>query len=947
MSYDPNPKFVEVSVKNKPGGHGSGGLEASVSPATLTFTNTYTPPPSVNAKIKINKEFNGRIPTGDDEFKFQLFKGTKSGNKITYSNQYSDEITIKGDNLTGSFQLNNLEAGTYYYKVVEVKGSIPNVSYDPNPRYVEISVSKGSGQCGGCGELKATVTPDTITFTNTYTPDPAKATIKVQKVLNGREWKDGDAFVFKLSGKIDNELVIDEATVLDRNPVSFKELTFTKAGEYKFFVSEVEGSIPGINYDKSVKEVKVSVTFDNATGKFSTVVSEVGSGGGLTASNLLTFTNTYKPDPVKATIKVQKVLNGRDWKQGDKFTFKLSGRIGKNWVTREISVTDGVAKSFGELTFTKPGEYEFSIREVSGSIPGVHYDRSVKKAKVNVTKDNVTGELKAVVSGGGTAGGNVAILSDLFVFTNNYKAKSTKATIIGTKSLNGRALKKGEFTFKLYRANADGQIEGNAIASTRNEANGIWKFALNYNQGQAGTYYYVVKEVNDGRDYIGYATNEILYKVVVYDNLIGSMKARVFCLSDENFFENTYSAIGSWTPEVTKELTGRALKYQEFTFVLKDSEGVVLQTVQNEEDGSIPFGPINFNETQLGVHAYTISELIPDEADKETGMTYDGKVITFTVTVFDPWGKGKLKVKVGEVEDTVFLNEYEASGSLELEATKELIGRELKEGEFKFLLKDINEDVVGEATNAQDGTIVFDSIPYTEEDIGKTFTYTIEEVAGTETGMDYATNVVTVTVEVSDAGEGDLDLDVIYEDEAVFTNTYKASGSYSLSVKKEMVGRALVEGEFDFELLDADDKQLLTAKNQANGQVVFGLLSFDQDDIGKTYSYKVREIAGQKTDIIYDDTEYSFTLKIEDKGNGVLDVIFESKAGELKFTNTQELVGGDEDTKEKVKGDEDKKTPVTGEKLSVYRYLGFVLLLLAASTVVLVRRNSKKEDAAE
>lgn len=912
------------------------------------FTVTVPKPKSVKATITVKKILSGRDWQSGDSFTFKLFdnndveKGTATA---------TSENTVSFPTLTFT------KTGTYLFTVTESPGDLPGVAYDVAPKTVKITVTKNKNK------LVAKVSPKILEVTNVYTPAPAKATIRVQKLLLGRDWQEGDSFTFKLVGKT-NALVIDQVIVENGNAASFKELTFNEEGKYTFFVSEVAGYLPGVSYDKSIKEVEVNVTYNSTTGKYETVVSEVGAAGGLSASNLLTFTNTYKPDPVKASIKVQKILNGRDWKEGDTFTFKLSGRIGRRWITREVTVMDGQVKAFDELTFAHPGEYEFSISEVKGSLPGVHYDRSVKKAKVSVTKDNATGKLTALVTGGGTAGGNTVTASDLFIFTNKYKAKSTKATIFGSKSLEGRALKKGEFTFKLYRADAEGRIIGNAIASTRNDANGNWKFTLNYRQGQAGRYYYVVKEVDDGKDYIGYATNEILYTVEVSDNLAGAMVADVSVSSGVSTeFINTYLASGSWTPEVTKELTGRALKYQEFTFVLKDSEGQVLQTVKNDEDGSIPFGPIEYSVKDIDKKFYyTISEVIPPAVEQESGMTYDNWPIFYQVDVSDPDGEGTLSVAVySSVKDTVFRNDYKASGSLELEATKVLNGRDLKEDEFNFLLKNDDGIEVGNATNAQDGSIVF-NLDFTQEDIGNTYTYTMEEEAGTENGMDYATNVVNVTVVVSDAGNGDLGFDVIYEDEAIFTNTYEASVNYLLNVTKELTGGDLVEGEFEFELLDAEDNQLQKVSNLASGQVPFAPLSFDQNDIGKTYTYKVRELLGDQDDIDYDDTVYTFTLRIEDLGEGALDVIYESEADELKFTNIKEQVAGaeetedkgkeDDDTKEKVKGDEvkgddDKKAPVSGEQASIYRYLSYVMLLLAASTVVLVRRFSKKEEAAE
>lgn len=114
---------------------------------------------------------------------------------------------------------------------------------------------------------------------------------------------------------------------------------------------------------------------------------------------------------------------------------------------------------------------------------------------------------------------------------------------------------------------------------------------------------------------------------------------------------------------------------------------------------------------------------------------------------------------------------YEAKGSVQLKATKKLQGSSLQAGQFTFTLKDSNGALVDTKQNDSSGAVTFDEIPYTQEDIGKTYTYTIEETQGTEAGMVYDTHTETVTVKVEDAGSGKLAITTTYDDDgAAFTN---------------------------------------------------------------------------------------------------------------------------------------------------------------------------------
>ncbi len=512
------------------------------------------------------------------------------------------------------------------------------------------------------------------------------------------------------------------------------------------------------------------------------------------------------------------------------------------------------------------------------------------------------------------------------------------------------------FRFDLYVGTIDGAGDityGNEPYSSisLSEDNPIGYFEL---EGlTVGTHTFRVEELNGGLGGVVYDLDPRYVTVEVTEEN-GVLLATV--APNSLTFINVYDPLRiDATIQVNKELIGRELTGEdEFKFLLYKGTWDRGGIVEYEDDpraeisirGDNPTGIFILEGLIADNHLYKIVEV----KGSDPSIKYDSESKEFIVFVegfFTNDGCDESIELVATVDPpaVTFTNRYRAKPvTATISGRKYLANRELEGDDFTFGLFPADQDgnIIGppikETTNDADGNWSF-NLKYRQGREGSYY-YVVKEAEGALSYIGYDASSILYQVEVEDNLKGNM---VAYvsltssDEVAAFHNQYRASGSYSLNVKKEMVGRALVEGEFDFQLLDGDGKLLQEAKNKSDGLVAFSPLSFDQDDIGKTYSYKVRERAGSRTDIAYDDTEYSFTLKIEDKGGGLLAIIYDSKASELKFTNIQELVGGDEDT----------KTPVTGEKLSIYRYLGLVLLLLAASTVVLVRRFSKKEDAAE
>ena len=340
---------------------------------------------------------------------------------------------------------------------------------------------------------------------------------------------------------------------------------------------------------------------------------------------------------------------------------------------------------------------------------------------------------------------------------------------------------------------------------------------------------------------------------------------------------------------VTKKLDGRPLQAGEFKFALLKGTDIIQNNVANEASGKIPFAPLTFTEDQIGqTFSYTIKEIIPNPA--ADGMSYDASSKTFAVKV-EAGTSGQLKLTTTGPDNPVFTNTYTATGEYdidtELNPNKVLTGRVLADQEFSFELRK-GDELVDTKKNTADGNIPFGKLSFTQDDIGKSYTYTIKEIAGTEAGMAYDLMTLSFSIKVEDAGEGKLTLTVSKPDDVTFNNTYTATGEYDIDTElnpnKVLTGRELADQEFTFELLRGDEI-IQTAKNTADGNIPFGKLSFTQADIGETYNYTIKEIPGTEAGMAYDPMTLSFSIQVADAGQGELALTVE-RPENVTFNNT-------------------------------------------------------------
>ena len=373
-----NPEGMTLTGENDIEVEVEAGEEAEIKTAEFTNNLSYAV-----GEVKVKKTLSGREWKTADSFEFTI---TPIGEAPEFD---PDTVTVTKDSAdyTESFGKVKLsKAGTYQWTVSEThKGeTINGVAYDSADKTVTIVVNND-----GDGNLVAeegSALVQTAAFTNTYAAKGV-GEIKVQKVLEGRDWTNGDSFTFTIAGKNGAPMPAVSSISITKSDKkhtkSFGEIRFSKAGTYTYVVKESKGSLGGVTYDETEHEVTIKVV-DNGKGKL--VAAE--------GSNLIqteTFTNTYAAKGAKGNIKVQKLLQGRAWNDSDQFTFKLSAENGaplpaQTTVTIRKSDADHI-KSFGEIDFTKAGKYTYTVRETKGNIKGVNYDTKAHKVTIEVVDD--------------------------------------------------------------------------------------------------------------------------------------------------------------------------------------------------------------------------------------------------------------------------------------------------------------------------------------------------------------------------------------------------------------------------------------------------------------------------------------------------------------------------------------------------------------------------------
>lgn len=907
----------------------------------LTVTNTHKTWPgtlSGAANLTVTKNLTGRDWADGDSFAFKLEQTAGDASAVTMPD--STELTIDSktaDHKAAFDDITFSAAGEFEFTITEEKGGAAGVTYDETKNVVKVSVRDEGGK------LVAAVTDGANpTFTNTYAAKSVTLTsgVSVTKVLDGRDWKASDFFKFTIVPKGNAPAPskgLNAKATKDAQTASFGDFTFDKAGTYVYEVYEVKGSIRGVSYDGHTATVTITVT-DDGKGKLVATPNVVDG----------TFRNTYKAGEVTLSgdtaIKGQKTLTGHD--MTSPFSFKLAAdgdygdavKIAEGADTATVSGgEDGEAKgfSFGAVTFTKAGTYEFSVTEQGPAPAGYTYDDRVSKVTVKVT-DSGDGQLAASVKYGD---------GDCCVFNNSYNAESV--TVDGAnnfafqKELTGRDLMAGEFSFTI--SSTDGPLP-KQIAVT-NDAAGNIAFG-NITFDKAGVYHYNISEDTSKLPGGVTATTQGAKQVTVTvtDNGKGQLEAKVDTPKDV-IFKNAYKPADTtieklMTTKVVKAsqngVIAPQLKGGDFRFTISSMNNGPLPeqtTVTNDAAGNIAFGAIKF--TKPGEYHYTIAE-----SGSMAGVTNDSEPKkSFTVTVKDN-DDGTMTATASKIDG--FVNTYavqptDYSVTPDVSIAKKLEGRALKAGEFTFQLIEGNK-VVSEGTNDADGNVTFKSVNYTSADLGE-HTYKVREVEGNAGGVIYDKSEYDVKVNVTDNGDGTLSAKASSDGAIKFKNSYAANPtSVSFSATKVLDGAELKDGQFSFVLKDDEGNELQTAKNAADGTVSFQPVEFTGPG---THTFTIAEVNDGQANVAYDDASYQLTVNVTDDGEGHLSASVDGQAPVFKNTYTAPAQPKD-DQKPAQKAQKKSIVPKTGDSTNIVAPV--VIIVVAAACIVLgfLAKNKKK-----
>lgn len=915
--------------------------EAVTGTGVLTVTNTHKTWPgtlSGAANLTVTKNLTGRDWADGDSFKFKLEQTAGDASAVTMPD--STELTIDSktaDHKAAFGDITFSAAGEYEFTIAEEKGGAAGVTYDETKNVVKVSVRDESGK------LVAAVTDGANpTFTNTYAAKSVTLTsgVSVTKVLDGRDWKASDSFVFTIVPKGNAPAPSKGLTAeakKDARTASFGDFTFDKAGTYVYEVSEVKGSIGGVSYDDHTATVTITVT-DDGKGKLA-ATPKVENG---------TFKNTYKAGEVTLSgdtaIKGRKTLTGHD--MTSRFSFKLAAdgdygdavKIAEGADIASVSgAKDGVAKgfSFGAVTFTKAGTYKFNVTEQGPAPDGYTYDTHPSEVTVEVT-DFGNGQLAASVKYGD---------GDCCVFNNKYAAESV--TVNGAdnfafkKELTGRALTADEFSFTISSED-EGALLPKQTTATNDENGNIVFGDITFDK--AGIYHYSIAEDTSKLPGGVTATTQGAKQVIVTvkDNNEGKLVAEV-AKPDDVTFENAYKPADTTieklvTTKVVKAsqdgVTAPQLKGGEFSFTISSTNNgplPELTTATNDKSGNIAFGAIKF--TEPGEYHYTITEY-----GSMDGVTNDSPK-NFKVTVKDN-GDGTMTATASDIPG--FVNTYavqptDYSVTTDVSIAKKLEGRALNAGEFKFQLLEGNE-VVSEGTNDADGNVTFDAIRYTSADLGE-HAYKVREVAGKAGGVTYDKSEYDVTVSVTDNHKGMLSAKASSDGAIEFKNSYAADPtSVSFSATKVLDGAELKDGQFSFVLKDDEGNELQTAKNAADGTVSFQPVEFTGPG---THTFTIAEVNDGQANVAYDDASYQLTVNVTDDGEGHLSASVDGQAPVFKNTYTAPAQPKD-DQKPAQKAQKKSIVPKTGDSTNIVAPV--VIIVVAAACIVLgfLAKNKKK-----
>lgn len=813
--------------------------------------------------------------------------------------------------------------------------------YDGANHVVTIDVADN-----GKGQLDVTTKVDgketnVVSFANKYRAQNVSfdtANAQLNKILQGRDWLDSDSFDFtitaldgapmpKRDGVDVSTVTLKSAGSKDGEPVSFDfgQIEFTSdmvkdaPGHKRTFTYEVKentGKLPGIQYSKNTAVIKVTVS-DNGQGKL--VASATTQNG--------TFVNRYSAElnyKAAGGLNLAKTLTGRDMTDGQ-FTIKITpnDEAAANLLDlptegRVVSMpaaSDGVQVAVSALTGdavitqgdARQEAYTYKVAEQGTAPGGYTYDTTERTVSITVAGDPTKGTLTATtVVSGGPEGSKTYVYSSnatgsqeaaVVPFSNSYKAAG-EVGITATKSLTGRDLTEGEFNFAIKYATgnkdlltasnaADGTVDFGYLTYTNDALAKLVKDGYAVSSTKDGkpawdVSYVACEKIDSLPGGVSAQTQSIAFKVTVVDNGDGTLAATADTGNGLNF-QNVYAtdgpvAMGLSGLKVLKadsSLTPASIEGK-FTFTVSSDDKAAPMpertTATNDANGNVDFGNIKFSLDDLNKALGTNSTRAAG-ADDETKGASDKEAAT------DAAGQSASDQGSAAGADS----DEQGQGAAVVTG----------EGTGAASVSTAANKVAG-AEDADQASAQNDE-PATRAGVVRshTFTYKVTE-SGSADGVTNDTETKTVRFKVTDLGNGKLTVERLgaASDPAfTFTNTYSvqpvdSSVTDQVTVTKNLTGRDMTAGEFEFQLLDGT-KVVATGTNDASGNVALSPITYTKPG---TYNYTLCEVGGgsQKAGVQYDGSTFAVTTTVKDNRNGTLSVAHKvsSDANAVGFTNS-------------------------------------------------------------
>ena len=753
MTYDEHIATAEVTVTD----NGKGVLTANVTKTEDgRFTNTYSTELNYTAAggLKLSKTLSGR-PMTEGQFTFTVKPADEASAKaldlLPGVNEFKSPATTEGavgliDILAGhEVKFTQADAGkTFTYTVAEKNDRQPGYTYDDAERTVTIAIADD-----GAGTLTATTTvsggPEgthamvhksgenkvesaLVPFENSYSATTNKPVqVVAAKKLTGRLMADGE-FYFGIAYAGETEAIQGTPATNLGGQVSFGTLHYTT----KMLADLVSAG----RAHRTDMDAKPAWTINYTAFEYTNALADKGISAETSSFDFKVIVVDNGDGTLTATV---------DYGDAEPV---FENVYGAEAVDDELTGTKKLQAAEGLTPADIAGKFTFTVTADEAGAP--------MPERTTATND---------------AAGNVDFGKIHFTLEDLNCVPGVKTDVSGDASSDAEA-NAGE-------AEVDADENDAEVNGDESDASDESKPAAPI-APRSHTFTYTVTEsgsapgvTNDAN-----ATRKVSYTVT--DDGAGHLSVKREGADGAAFtFTNTYSvaptdSVVTDQVKTVKRLTGRDLAAGEFTFELLE-DGVVVASGTNDASGTVTLNPIRYEAP--GTHTYMLREACPNALGLYKGVTYDGTTYTVVTTVSDN-GDGTLTAThklEGTTESAGFTNKYHAMPTqVSIGAIKVLEGRELKKDEFSFKL--VGEDIESTVTNDADGKINFDKFEYDEPG---TYVYTISEVKGDETGMTYDKSVFTATVNVVDAGEGNLKASVAYTkgdksvEGIVFNNTYK------------------------------------------------------------------------------------------------------------------------------------------------------------------------------